>query len=187
MEEFDNLINDLRELYKEKPKKTIEEINSAIVSIKSSDIINKTLKILVVSIIYIICIALLGLTNIGISQDLVFEYYIGAIFFLVGLAIGLKLQLFGIIFLFSHGCTGLGLMVIPKIIEILKNPIMTDNPTNIMIFLTFGVLLVIVGIILTIMYNLNKKFKYSLFIILGVFLLGIAIIQLLPYIYGITL
>lgn len=183
MEEFDNLINDLRELYKEKPKKTIEEINSAIVSIKSSDIINKTL----VNIIYIICIALLGLTNISLSQGLVFEYYIGAIFFLVGLVIGLKLQLYGIIFLFSHGCTGLGLMVIPKIIEILKNPIMTDNPTNIMIFLTFGVLLVIVGIVLTIMYNLNKKFKYSLFVILGVFLLGIAIIQLLPYIYGITL
>lgn len=87
-----------------------------------------------------------------------------------------------------------GIMLIPKIIKILNHPIMTDNPTNIIIFLILGILFIVIGMILLPLHNIEKtrynKFRYNkyyLIISLCTLLIGIAIIQLLPYIYGIEL
>ena len=90
--------------------------------------------------------------------------------------------------MFSHGGTGLGIMCFTKINKILQSPIMTDNPTNLQNLLVLGVGLIVIGIISTIFYNVSKKIrdkKYSLLIILAMFAIGIAIIQLLPMIYNI--
>lgn len=116
-------------------------------------------------------------------------YFFGTVFFLAGLFIGLNGPIFGIIFLFSHGGAGLGIMCFSKIKGILDSPLMTDGPSNLQYLLATGAGLIVAGIISTIFYNVSKKIrdqKYSLPIILAMFAVGIAIIQVLPLMFNIN-
>ena len=192
MKEFDSEIEKLRVLYNEKPTETINEINKAIINLKNEtneDVPEKKYsRRAVISGLFAVCIFLISITNINYGSEQFMMYFFGTVFFLAGLFIGLNVPVFGIIFLFSHGGTGLGIMCFTKINKILQSPIMTDNPTNLQNLLVLGVGLIVIGIISTIFYNVSKKIrdkKYSLLIILAMFAIGIAIIQLLPMIYNI--
>lgn len=192
MKEFDSQIEKLRVLYNEKPTETINEINKAIINLKNEtneDVPEKKYsRRAVISGLFAVCIFLISITNINYGSEQFMMYFFGAVFFLAGLFIGLNVPVFGIIFLFSHGGTGLGIMCFTKINKILQSPIMTDNPANLQNLLVLGVGLIVIGIISTIFYNVSKKIrdkKYSLIIILAMFAIGIAIIQLLPMIYNI--
>lgn len=192
MKEFDSQIEKLRVLYNEKPTETINEINKAIINLKNEtneDVPEKKYsRKAVISGLFAVCIFLISITNINYGSEQFMMYFFGTVFFLAGLFIGLNVPVFGIIFLFSHGGTGLGIMCFTKINKILQSPIMTDNPTNLQNLLVLGVGLIVIGIISTIFYNVSKKIrdkKYSLIIILAMFAIGIAIIQLLPMIYNI--
>ena len=192
MKEFDSQIEKLRVLYNEKPTETINEINKAIINLKNEtneDVPEKkNSRRAVISGLFAVCIFLISITNINYGSEQFMMYFFGTVFFLAGLFIGLNVPVFGIIFLFSHGGTGLGIMCFTKINKILQSPIMTDNPTNLQNLLVLGVGLIVIGIISTIFYNVSKKIrdkKYSLIIILAMFAIGIAIIQLLPMIYNI--
>lgn len=192
MKEFDSEIEKLRLIYNEKPTETINEINKAIINLKNEtneDIPEKKYsRRAVISGLFAVCIFLISITNINYGSEQFMMYFFGTVFFLAGLFVGLNVPVFGIIFLFSHGGTGLGIMCFTKINKILQSPIMTDNPTNLQNLLVLGVGLIVIGIISTIFYNVSKKIrdkKYSLLIILAMFAIGIAIIQLLPMIYNI--
>lgn len=192
MKEFDSQIEKLRVLYNEKPTETINEINKAIINLKNEtneDVPEKKYsRRAVISGLFAVCIFLISITNINYGSEQFMMYFFGTVFFLAGLFVGLNVPVFGIIFLFSHGGTGLGIMCFTKINKILQSPIMTDNPTNLQNLLVLGVGLIVIGIISTIFYNVSKKIrdkKYSLIIILAMFAIGIAIIQLLPMIYNI--
>ena len=192
MKEFDSQIEKLRVLYNEKPTETINEINKAIINLKNEtneDIPEKKYsRRAVISGLFAVCIFLISITNINYGSEQFMMYFFGTVFFLAGLFVGLNVPVFGIIFLFSHGGTGLGIMCFTKINKILQSQIMTDNPTNLQNLLVLGVGLIVIGIISTIFYNVSKKIrdkKYSLLIILAMFAIGIAIIQLLPMIYNI--
>lgn len=192
MKEFDSQIEKLRVLYNEKPTETINEINKAIINLKNEtneDVPEKKYsRRAVISGLFAVCIFLISITNINYGSEQFMMYFFGTVFFLAGLFVGLNVPVFGIIFLFSHGGTGLGIMCFTKINKILQSPIMTDNPTNLQNLLVLGVGLIVIGIISTIFYNVSKKIrdkKYSLLIILALFAIGIAIIQLLPMIYNI--
>ena len=192
MKEIDSKIEKLRVLYNEKPTETINEINKAIINLKNEtneDVPEKKYsRRAVISGLFAVCIFLISITNINYGSEQFMMYFFGTVFFLAGLFIGLNVPVFGIIFLFSHGGTGLGIMCFTKINKILQSPIMTDNPTNLQNLLVLGVGLIVIGIISTIFYNVSKKIrdkKYSLLIILAMFAIGIAIIQLLPMIYNI--
>lgn len=192
MKEFDSEIEKLRVIYNEKPTETINEINKAIINLKNEtneDIPEKKYsRRAVISGLFAVCIFLISITNINYGSEQFMMYFFGTVFFLAGLFVGLNVPVFGIIFLFSHGGTGLGIMCFTKINKILQSPIMTDNPTNLQNLLVLGVGLIVIGIISTIFYNVSKKIrdkKYSLIIILTMFAIGIAIIQLLPMIYNI--
>ena len=192
MKEFDSEIEKLRVIYNEKPTETINEINKAIINLKNEtneDIPEKKYsRRAVISGLFAVCIFLISITNINYGSEQFMMYFFGTVFFLAGLFISLNVPVFGIIFLFSHGGTGLGIMCFTKINKILQSPIMTDNPTNLQNLLVLGVGLIVIGIISTIFYNVSKKIrdkKYSLLIILAMFAIGIAIIQLLPMIYNI--
>ena len=194
MKEFDSQIEKLRVLYNEKPTETINEINKAIINLKNEtneDVPEKKYsRRAVISGLFAVCIFLISITNINYGSEQFMMYFFGTVFFLAGLFIGLNVPVFGIIFLFSHGGTGLGIMCFTKINKILQSPIMTDNPTNLQNLLVLGVGLIVIGIISTIFYNVSKKIrdkKYSLIIILAMFAIGIAIIQVLPMIYNIPL
>ena len=192
MKEFDSEIEKLRVIYNEKPTETINEINKAIINLKNEtneDIPEKKYsRRAVISGLFAVCIFLISITNINYGSEQFMMYFFGTVFFLAGLFVGLNVPVFGIIFLFSHGGTGLGIMCFTKINKILQSPIMTDNPTKLQNLLVLGVGLIVIGIISTIFYNVSKKIrdkKYSLLIILAMFAIGIAIIQLLPMIYNI--
>ena len=192
MKEFDSQIEKLRVLYNEKPTETINEINKAIINLKNEtneDVPEKKYsRRAVISGLFAVCIFLISITNINYGSEQFMMYFFGTVFYLAGLFIGLNVPVFGIIFLFSHGGTGLGIMCFTKINKILQSPIMTDNPTNLQNLLVLGVGLIVIGIISTIFYNVSKKIrdkKYSLIIILAMFAIGIAIIQLLPMMYNI--
>lgn len=194
MKEFDSEIEKLRVIYNEKPTETINEINKAIINLKNEtneDIPEKKYsRRAVISGLFAVCIFLISITNINYGSEQFMMYFFGTVFFLAGLFVGLNVPVFGIIFLFSHGGTGLGIMCFTKINKILQSPIMTDNPTNLQNLLVLGVGLIVIGIISTIFYNVSKKIrdkKYSLLIILAMFAIGIAIIQVLPMIYNIPL
>ena len=194
MKEFDSEIEKLRVIYNEKPTETINEINKAIINLKNEtneDVPEKKYsRRAVISGLFAVCIFLISITNINYGSEQFMMYFFGTVFFLAGLFVGLNVPVFGIIFLFSHGGTGLGIMCFAKINKILQSPIMTDNPTNLQNLLVLGVGLIVIGIISTIFYNVSKKIrdkKYSLLIILAMFAIGIAIIQVLPMIYTIPL
>ena len=194
MKEFDSEIEKLRVIYNEKPTETINEINKAIINLKNEtneDVPEKKYsRRAVISGLFAVCIFLISITNINYGSEQFMMYFFGTVFFLAGLFVGLNVPVFGIIFLFSHGGTGLGIMCFTKINKILQSPIMTDNPTNLQNLLVLGVGLIVIGIISTIFYNVSKKIrdkKYSLLIILAMFAIGIAIIQVLPMIYNIPL
>lgn len=194
MKEFDSKIEKLRELYNLKPTETINEINKAIINLKngkseSFEEVKNSNKALI-SGIFAVCIFLISITNIKYGSDQFMMYFFGTIFFLAGLFVGLNVPVFGIIFLFSHGVTGLGVMCASKIKSILESPLMTDSPTNLQYLLVLGVGLIVAGIISVIFYNVSYKIKeqkYSLLIILAIFAAGIAIIQVLPMIFNIPI
>jgi hypothetical protein len=146
--------------------------------------------ILIGSIIIILLVGLLPLKT-GDVESIPF-YYFGFIFFIAGFFIGTSIPGFGIIFLFSHGMTGLGLMTVPTLLNIINNPYMTDNPKNIYIYLGVICVLFAVAVIKTIIDSLNKlkniSFSYkktnkkNQAIIILLFTVGIVLVEVLPFI-----
>lgn len=140
-------------------------------------------------IVFVIIVLLAGF--IGLLDTTFYgSYYAGVIFFLIGMFAGLNEDKFDLIFLFSHGLSGLGLMIGPVLYKVLKSPILTDSANNIMIYLIVSIVILASGFITTTFYNLNYKvrdYKYSLPIILLLFLIGILMIKFLPTIYGIDI
>ena len=146
--------------------------------------------ILIGSIIIILLVGLLPLKT-GDIECIPF-YYFGFIFFIAGFFIGTSIPGFGIIFLFSHGLTGLGLMTVPLLLNITNNPYMTDNPKNIYIYLGVICALFAVAVIKTIIDSLNKLKNISFShkktnkknqaIIILLFTVGIVLVEVLPFI-----
>lgn len=150
-------------------------------------------KVKYIKYIFIICAFLLGLITTNIGSNYVATYYAGLMFLSFALFIDsssseAKLSIY------IYETMVFGIMFIPKIIKILNHPIMTDNPTDIIIFLILGILLIIIGMILLPLHNV-KKTRYSksiyrkscLVISLSVLLIGIFMIQILPSVFGIEL
>lgn len=143
----------------------------------------------ILKIVFVIIILLAGLMGL-VDRSFDGTYYAGVIFFLIGMFSGLNDEKFDLIFLFSHGLSGLGIMIGPVIYKVLKSPILTDSASNIMIYLIVSIVILASGFITTTLYNLNYKvrdYKYSLPIILSLFLIGILMIKFLPTIYGIDI
>lgn len=129
--------------------------------------------------------ALLGLFVVNKPEVDVEMYYGGLIFFVAGVLIGLFVQYFGIIFLFSHGLTGLGIMVNSLCKDVFNSSLMSDNPRNLYIYLGIVFLILLSGFVTTILYNVSRKFKEiqhfkTLPILL--FLVGLIGLVIFPYI-----
>lgn len=146
--------------------------------------------ILIGSIIIILLVGLLPL-KLGDIECIPF-YYFGFIFFIAGFFIGTSIPGFGIIFLFSHGMVGLGLMTGPTLLNIINNPYMTDNPKNIYIYLGVICVLFAVAVIKTIidsiknLKNISNTSRYvkvkNQAIIILLFTVGIVMVQIMPFI-----
>lgn len=194
MKEFERKVEELKEVYVMKPEETINGMNDLIFNLKfntSTESEKKKISRPFIGGLFAIAIILIGLVNVNIEGDAVMIYYFGSIFFLAGLFASMSVpSKVGVIVLFSHGCTGLGLMNMPKAISILKSPIMTDGATEIKQLLIIALVAFVLAIICAMLYNISKKFKekdLNYIITLALFLVSIAIIQFLPIIYNIPI
>lgn len=195
---YKECLNKIDKYYKSNPDITTNELEKTIYNIeynvltKNSSIGPK--KILDVDIIWIyrvafvIIVLAIGLVDI-LNNSFDGTYYFGAIFYLAGLFIGLNIKGVGLIFLLSHGGTGIGIMLVPTIINILKSPLMSDLANNnIMSILVIAFIAIVLAILMTVFYNLSDQFKnknYSLPVILLLYMIGIVIIKIIPIIYNI--
>ena len=182
---FEDKLNKLRELHDKNSMIIDHEVDYIISKYGTERKVDpKKLKIYL-SVAFVILCILLGLVNINSNVGELgwITYYAALIFFLVGLGIGFNLKGFGLVFLFSHGGTGLGLMLIPIIKNLELKMYLTDNPTFLLIYLRIIIIAIILAIILTVLYNLNDRLKdnikiYSLIFIL--YLLAITMVVILP-------
>ncbi len=125
---------------------------------------------------FIAAIGLFNIKSIGM-------YIFGLIFFLAGFNIGLFVPGAGIIFLFSHGMTGLGMMCAGLVGDAINSPLMQDNPQNLYIYLGVCILIGLFATLSTIKYNLgiitNGK-KPSLFMIVWAYIIMFLLVALFP-------
>ena len=182
---FEDKLNKLRELHDKNSMIIDHEVDYIISKYGTERKVDpKKLKKFMFVTFVILC-ALLGLVNAfnsNIDMDISL-YYFGILFFLAGLFVGLSFKSFGLIFLFTHGGTGLGLMLIPIIKNLEIKMYLTDNPTFLLIYLRIIIIAIILAIILTVLYNLNDRLTdnikiYSLIFIL--YLLAITMVVFLP-------
>lgn len=174
-DQFEDYIQKLRQEYQENPNRALKEVRLSVKRLSASKepIINSENRNIFLMVIYFIVIALIGLINYT-SMPL----YIGGIaFFASGLLIGLFTGKPGLIFLFSHGLTGIGLMIGSELGGLLTSPFISDAPIYIYVLLGCILLLVLLGIMSAVLYNLSDAIKdkeYSVYI--PFILFGMAII-----------
>ena len=188
-EVFDNYIEEIKSIHENNPVKVNRELHELLHRIRNNDDDKKSIlsdlemdKLLLC--IIIILIILLGLLNIGGGETAIL-YFVGVAFFLAGIFIGLYLKGFGLIFLFSHGIAGLCLMEGSFISNITDNPLISENPTNIYIFLGLSIILFAIATIMIVIHNLSDLAKEKMFYKVIPFILyfiGLLISGILPYI-----
>jgi len=140
-------------------------------------------------ILLIIMLAIIGLINYNNTNYIV--YYSGLFFFLSGLLIISKADEEGIIFLISHGLSGL-LMMIGSILRIFDseesffaNPVLSDGYTSIItIYFILVAILIIIPLILLIRSSLKGNItREKILISLGLFTIAVFMVAILPKIY----
>ena len=188
--EFEKSLNKLRELY-ETDKSVLKKINKIIYDTGDDNVKNIAKEVqcdiflLIVVAILIVLVGFLNISSFGL-------YLAGVVFFFAGMTIGLFVDVFGLIFMFSHGICGLCLMTGSLIYGILENPILTDGPLHPSIIIC-GVIVIglfIAATLLGIIHNLSstaKNNKYLKVIILFLYFLGFLItglyVHFFPIIY----
>lgn len=192
VEHFDENMATLREMYSTNPKsvsnavaKTVKELKKQKEGIKDIDIdvLSKVVFAVVLFIIGIVRTALFGF-----EEDFVSLYICGMIFFIAGFFIGCYVKGIGIVFLFSHGMTGLGIMVGASILSLESlNPILSDLPHNLEIYFIVTALVLVVATITTIIHNLSDNFKANkmhIIYIMIMYAVGIGMLELFPLALG---
>lgn len=185
---FEEYNNRLKELHKKSPSKTTSELKSLVQRLENENNYNDDNNRLLGDIeaeklvIVILCFAFAAVGIINFSLEMSLAYYFGLIFFLAGFFIGNTQKYFGLIFLFSHGGTGLGVMIGPLLSEIYDNPLMQDGFNSLHLFLNIAYGIILLAIIISVLRNLSDNFKekkYSLALPLAVFLIGVTIIEII--------
>lgn len=188
-EDFENYNNKLQELYNNDPARTTKELRKLVNKLTypgeepNEKLFNNSIdKEKFIICIICILIALLGLLNWG-NADTIGLYYFGLVFFLAGYFVSTTAKGIGIVFLFSHGMTGLGLMLGSILYNVMKNPLMTDGSKNLLIYLVISLALIIAATIITILRNLSDTYrlkKYTSLIPITLYFIAILMIVIFP-------
>ncbi len=159
-EKFDSKIKQLRTLFEKDPELTDKELKNAIKRIKLTQDMRKhpilgDINIdVAIPIVISLGIVLVGLINI----ETFFIYIFGVVFFLAGYFVSFYNEGVGLIFLFSHGITGLCVMVGSMISKIGLSGL-TDSTFSVRIFMGVALMLFIAGTVMSILCNLSKNFR----------------------------
>ena len=186
---FSDNINELNKLYVESPEIVSEELNNLVIKLRRKEqnklniLQDMDLEILFTVLIQIAYL-LVGLFNINS-----FLLYLGGFIFLAaGLMVGLHVKGFGLIFLFSHGATGVGVMCGSILYKALSSPILTDGANlSVKTYLIINLIIIILGFILAVIYNLSdnvKRIKYAKLIPMIVVLIGLIMVNIFPYFFN---
>ena len=195
--EFDMYIDKLNEIYQNNPEKATKEAHDSLLRMgyfnktdkkgnKARTLAYEDFDKLLIVICFVIT-ALIGLFNI-----ITYPVYIcGMIFFIAGIMISIYERGFGLIFLFSHGMTGYGIMIGGLLYSLTDNPLLKDNPSNIFAYISIIVVISVIAVIISSVFNLigNDRVKKHL-IILPLILYNIALFmaailtKILPYVYN---
>lgn len=183
-EEYREYLSVLDKKYKENPRNTISMLRKFIARLqdkKKNKIIDDSNRDIFIMAFLIIFIALIGLINIY-SYPM---YLFGLAFFLAGFFVGFSEKYFGLIFLISHGCTGMALMIGCQIYSVMENPLMQDNPYNIWIYMGIGIFLIVVALLIVLFYNLSdyvRSFFWVKNVVFGIMAIVFLMATLLPHI-----
>lgn len=184
-DKFEDYIEELRREYSENPRKTSKEVKNTVKRIKGEtsqknefDIsdINRNALYTCAIVILIILTFLFHLRDA--SGEDVGLYFGGLAFFLAGIFIGLYVKGFGLIFLASHGITGLVMLESTYIGNIINSPQMSDSGTLMYMLVVLNILVFVIATILVILHNLSDNLKKSgsfKLIPLSVYLVGLVI------------
>ena len=167
----------LNELYLENPKKAVREARNYL-NVQRTINQNEILAVEDQKKYFSLCIIAIILAGLGFFAEEWGLYIFAEVFFLAGFFIGAYVPIFGLIFLFSHGAVGYGLMLSTIIGKLVSSPVMQDQPKNITICLGAGLILIIFATILVIMHNLNAKLKEKSYFILIPFIIYVVVIIL---------
>lgn len=188
-EKFEQNIADLKKLYEEKPTIVVREVDSAIKRIQKTENeeSNAIFKEIDMRILGTVLISIFILVIGFINPQSFGMYLFGFVFFLAGNLVGYFVDKFGLIFLFSHGVTGICMMVASQIGSIISSPIMEDLPRVQYIYLVFNIVLFVAGVITVVLCNLSKTIrnrKETILIMMSIYAIAFLMVIIFPKIFG---
>lgn len=195
--EFNNKINELEKLYNTNGHQMVlNNMHKSIIKLnkikngnvkKKREIIKPT-KDEKYDLVVLIILIIVGIFNL-IWGDFNFSiYFAGLVWFFLSYACLFKAEKksFGALYLFT--IAGMGLMVGPRIINIFKSPIMSDNAGNgALTTIYICAILFIIACVASRIYCTNEKFKsykYSILIIFLLYMIPFLVIEFLPFIFN---
>lgn len=112
-------------------------------------------------------------------------FFFGFVFFVAGMQIGLGKDMkgFGLIFVFSHGGTGLGILLASLLMRRIDMNVLTDLSGNMKAYAFFTIALMIFSFLAIVIYNLSETLKikkYNKVIILLLFAAVIFLVGMFP-------
>lgn len=112
-------------------------------------------------------------------------FFFGFVFFVAGMQIGLGKDMkgFGLIFVFSHGGTGLGILLASLLMRRIDMNVLTDLSGNMKAYAFFTIVLMIFSFLAIVIYNLSETLKikkYNKVIILLLFTAVIFLVGMFP-------
>ena len=191
--DFENNINELRKEYTVRPEVTNRAVVDALHNIRANDkydedyIFGIPLKVFY-RIVMIGLMIFLGFVNVNMvdptSEFPWFLYFFGMIFFLAGFYVGLNAGPFGIIFLFSHGMTGLGIMIASSgVFNEIFLILLQDASRGMIMYFGVAAALVVFATLYIIVTSVRKsRSQYREFLPLGCYLIAIVMLKVFPYI-----
>ncbi len=195
--EFNNKINELEKLYNTNGHQMVlNNMHKSIIKLnkikngnvkKKREIVEPT-KDEKYDLVVLIILIIVGIFNL-IWGDFNFSiYFAGLVWFFLSYACLFKAEKksFGALYLFI--IAGMGLMVGPRIINIFKSPIMSDNSGNgVLTTIYICAILFIIACVASRIYCTNEKFKaykYSILIIFLLYMIPFLVIEFLPFIFN---
>ena len=195
--DFNDKINKLEKLYNTNGhQRVLNNMHKSIINLnkikngnvkKKREIIKPT-KDEKYDLVVLIILIIVGIFNL-IWGDFNFSiYFAGLVWFFLSYACLFKAEKksFGALYLFI--IAGMGLMVGPRIINIFKSPIMSDNAGNgVLTTIYICAILFIIACVASRIYCTNEKFKaykYSILIIFLLYMIPFLVIEFLPFIFN---
>ena len=137
-------------------------------------------------VIYFAMIVFAMLMLVPNHLESIIMFISGMVFFIAGFNIGTSdAKVFGIIFLFSHGGAGFGLMISSLLADRMNMELLTDLNGNMKLYLSLTVAVLVVAVFGCILYNLSNTLNNSKnkLILLLLFFVVLVLVGFFPIIH----